>query len=557
LRYAKAIFPKTLIFIYHVKTMEFCARDNVLKLLDKRADGLSHGYRQNVAILGEELIGKTSLIHSWLSRYHNNLIVAVYLEVKALEINLFSEQFIGRFLFAFLKNSQIPLQEDIGFLMEHAQKYIPKTIAAAKEILSARKSKKAESVFTKLLELPELFFLESGKRCIIIFDEFHQFDGLKPKGLYKEWRERIMFGKNTMYVLLSSKKLRAQEILSSELALLFGNFEKIELAPFDAKASHTFVCEKLKDFPVSTALIDFIVSLTAGKPFYLNAVATAFADYHTKNASVAPSIDTCTASLKNILLDPWGIVNKHFSGVIDCVTKQLGNALCTTILLELCLGMKRITHIAHTTGKTKKEAAVLLERLCAMELVVKNSDHYCLIDKFFSFWLQSVYAHQLHNFSADSDKQTEIFRKEVKRLFLEFCDAQDKAISERLMELFSRFSNEAVEIHHKRVRLNHFKEVKLLKINGKKLKEGILARAPSNLWIAGFKEERVSEEDIIDFVNACKRFKYAKSQKRIFIAFDDIDANARLIAKEAKIATWDMACVNSLLDMYDRPRIVR
>lgn len=537
--------------------MESCARDNVLELLDKRADGLSRGYRQNVAIIGEELIGKTSLIHFWLSRYHNNFIVSVYLEVKALDGSHFPEQFIGRFLFAFLKNSQIPLQEDIGFLMEHAQKYIPKTIAAAKEILSERKNKKTESAFTKLLELPELFFLESGKRCIIIFDEFHQFDDLKPKGFYKQWRERIMFGKNTMYVLLSSKKLRAQEILSSELALLFGNFEKIELAPFDAKASYALVSDKLKNFSVSNTLIDFIVSLTAGKPFYLNAAATAFGDYLTKNAPAAPSIDACIVSLKNILLDPWGIVNKHFSGVIDCVNKQLSNALLTKMLLELSLGMKRIAHIAHTIGKTKKEAAVLLDKLCAMELVVKNSDHYCLVDRFFAFWLQSVYAHQLHNFSADYDKQAEIFKKEIKRLFREFCDSQNKAISERLMELFSRFSNEAVEIHHKRVRLNHFKEVKLLKINGKKLKEGILARTSSNLWIAGFKEEKASEEDIIDFVNACRRFKYAKSQKRIFIAFDDIDANARLIAKEEKIATWDMACINSLLDMYDKPRIVR
>lgn len=537
--------------------MEFYGRQDSISLLNKRVDGFSNGYRQNIAILGVEFIGKTHLIQYWLSQYCNNFIVPIYLEVKPQEIHLFVEQFIGRFLFFFLKNSQIILKDDINFLITHSEKYIPKTISAIKQILSEKKNKKLDAVFTKLLGLAELFYLETGKRCIIVFDEFHLFSELITKDIYADWRKKIMLGKNTMYVLLSSKKQRALEILASDLALLFGNFEKIELQPFDTKTAQALAGDRLKDLDVPQSIIDFVISFSAHKPFYLNTVCTAFADYHSKNASSAPTIDTLIVSLEDNFLAAWGILNRHFSCVIDTAAKQLSTPGVTKILIGLSSGMSRIRQIAHLSAKTKKEAGALLTQLCALDLVAKNADSYCLTDKLFGFWLRCIYAQQLHNFSADSVKQSAAFKKDMENLYREYYDAQNKAVAQRIMELFNQFSNEAVEIHNKCIRLNHFKEVKLVNIQGKKMKEGILARTPSSLWITGFKEERVSEEDMIDFINACKKFKYAKCQKRIFIVFDEIDANANLIAKEGKIATWDMAFVNSLLDMYGQPRIVR
>ena len=114
-----------------------------------------------------------------------------------------------------------------------------------------------------------------------------------------------------------------------------------------------------------------------------------------------------------------------------------------------------------------------------------------------------------------------------------------------------------MEFHKKRLRLNHFKEVKMLNLNAGQPQKGIIARSANSLWIAAFKEDKVNEEDMRDFVRACKRFKYNKSQKRIFIAFDNIDDNARLIAKEEKVSTWDAQAVNTLLDIYSQPRIIK
>ena len=142
-------------------------------------------------------------------------------------------------------------------------------------------------------------------------------------------------------------------------------------------------------------------------------------------------------------------------------------------------------------------------------------------------------------------------------LFDEFRGAQDRQTNERIFELFNKFSDESVEFHKKRLRLNHFKEVKMLTLNPPRLQKGIIARSANSLWITAFKEDRVGEEDMRDFVRACKKFKYNKSQKRVFIAFNKIDDNAKLIAKEEKVNTWDAQEVNTLLDIYSQPRIIK
>ena len=66
--------------------MEFYGRQDLLELLNKRSDALSKGYRQNMAIIGAELIGKTSLLKHWLSQYCDTRIVTVYIEIRHEEI---------------------------------------------------------------------------------------------------------------------------------------------------------------------------------------------------------------------------------------------------------------------------------------------------------------------------------------------------------------------------------------------------------------------------------------------------------------------------------------
>jgi len=537
--------------------MKFYGRQEILELLNKRVNGLGEGYRQNIAIIGEEHIGKTHLIQYWLSKYCNNYIVPIYIEVKPQELDNFSQKFIGIFLYTFLQNSQISLHDDIGYLLRKAQNYIPRTAKLCRDLLGEHKKKRPQDDFVKIFHLPEVFYEETGKRCCVILDEFHRIEEMGIKDLYADLRKCIMLNKNTMYLLVSSRRQTAERILASNLNLLFGNFQKVDLESFNAKTALLFIQDKLKHLDVSEEILNFIIDFSASRPFYLNVICNALADYHTKNTGVHPTIDSLVVSLESVFLEEWGILNKLFSGLLKELETNTKNPTVTKILIELANGTKRLPEIARRLHKTKKEVSLLLNQLQAFDLISKTVDIYMLCDRVFGFWLKYIFAAYLNAFAVESHKQGQLFRKELRLLFDNFNEEQAKAMSERILELFNQFSNESVQLQKKHLRLNHFKEVKLFNINGEKIREGILCRAPNSLWIAGIKEDYVGEDDIIEFIDACKKFKYNKPLKRILITLDEMDVNARLIAKEEKIITWDLPCINSLLEIYGRPRIVK
>lgn len=538
--------------------MEFYGRQDLLELLNKRADALSGGYRQNLAIIGTELMGKTSLLKHWLSKYCDNRIVTVYIEIRQEEVSSFGERFIGNLLLSFLKNSHSALKDDIIFLLEKCEKYIPKTTASARKILFERYARRTEGLFTKLLELVELFSGESGKYCVLIFDEFHLLGRISPKDIYASWRKHIMLNKNTMYVLLSSKKELSGKILTKDLALLFGNFEKIDLPPFDNKTSIGFIRNKLKSWNVSEQILSFIVNLSSGKPFYLNAICDALMNYHLKSARAAITFDSFINSQEDIFIGEWGILNSRFSSLIQQIDSVFKDTAVFSVITALASGLNILSDVTQRCGKSKKYVSHVLNKLYEEDFISKNSDVYILDDALFALWLRCAYVKKTGVFNMEPEKEKELFKNEMGAIFADFRDAQTKEISQRLMELFGKFNNESIEVHKKRLRLNLFKEIKLLDLGAKQLNKGIVARSASAVWITGFKEDRAKEEDLLEFADFCKRFKYGKtqSQKRIFIALNEIDANASLIAKEEKISTWDTTLVNSLFDIYGKPRIV-
>lgn len=541
--------------------MEFYGRQDLLELLNKRADAFSKGYRQNLAIVGTELIGKTTLLKHWLSKYCDNRIVAVYIEARLEEANTFGERFIRSLFFSFLKDSHNGLKDDVVFLLERCAKYIPKTAALAGKILSERHVKRSEVLFAKLLELVELFNNESAKSCVLIFDEFHLLSRMSPKDIYPSWCKHIMLNKNAMYILLSSKKELAGRILAEDLALLFGNFEKIGLQPFDNKTSIAFIRNKLKSLDVPEQVLSFIVSLSSGRPFYLNAICEALMSYHHKAAREGGiTFDFFVRSQEDALIGEWGILSRRFLSLTREAREIFKDAAVFGVLSALASGLNTVSAVAQRCSRTRKYICAVLNRLCEDDFISRNADVYILDDPLFALWLRCARANRLGVFDIEAQKERELFKNEMESVFKDFRDAQNKEISQRLMELFGKFNNESIEVHKKRLRLNLFKEIKLLDLKAaKQPSKRIVARCPGAVWIAGFKEDRAKEEDVVEFADFCKKFKYGKSQsqKRIFIALNEMDPNASLIAKEEKISTWDAALVNSLFDIYGKPRIIK
>ncbi|MCM8800811.1 MAG: hypothetical protein NC912_02190 [Candidatus Omnitrophica bacterium] len=525
---------------------KFFDRENHLEILKKRISDLKYGYRQNIAIIGDELIGKTSLIFKLINQFYDNYIIILYLEIRSETISTFVKRFIGVLLYNFLINSDTSLKEDLDFLIKKSEKYIPKTTEKIRLILNALERRKTEDIFSELLSLCELIHEESGKFCIIIWDEFHNLESIGIKNLYREWSKLLISQKNTLYIIISSQKFKAQLILSKHLSLLFGNFQIISVEPFDIKTSEEFIENRLNGFNLDLGLRNFIVHFTGGWPLYLELITEAV--LKTKETNL---VDI----LENLLFEPLGILNQRFSSYLKRLLDNPYHHDYMMILYLIASGHNKIKDISRILHKQNKQLSLIINRLLELDIITKNGDFLKINDRVFSFWLRFVYQAKQHSLTFDAKNQRDLFRNYIETLIKEFLFNSQKSVTERLIELLHLFENERLQIGRKKLKLSHFREIKPLEFNCRNFKNGLICRSNESLWILALKQDLLTEDDIVEFVNECKRYR-RKLDKKIIITLQDIDTNAQLRALEEKILTLNLENLNQLFDIFYKPRII-
>ena len=78
---------------------KFFGRQDVLDLFKKRVQALKDGYRQNMALTGQSLVGKSSIILHFLYLVREEGFVPVYVEVVKEPFRLFANKFIATLLY--------------------------------------------------------------------------------------------------------------------------------------------------------------------------------------------------------------------------------------------------------------------------------------------------------------------------------------------------------------------------------------------------------------------------------------------------------------------------
>lgn len=524
----------------------FFGRKAQLDLLRKRVSGLKDNYRQNIAIIGDELVGKTSLIFKFIESFHDNRILTVFIDTRIESADMFSKRFIGVLLYNFLSNSGLILKEDLEFLIDKSSRYIPKTIDKIKSILNNISRRKTASIFPELISLCESIYLETGKSSVVIFDEFHNLELLGFKNLYKDWSKVLISNKNTMFIIVSSLKCRAKDILSKGLSLLFGNFEVITLEPFDIKTSLEYLDIRLKAVNIPLPLKNFIVHFTGGYPMYLDIISESLVI--NKGGSLAEK-------LEEILFSTSGALNQRFSNYLKRFNdRALGNDYVELLYL-IASGRNKLKEIAHILRKKKSELGIMVARLLELDTLTRNGDFLQINDRVFSFWLKFVYQEKLNSLTFDAKNQKVKFHAQIETMIQEFMLNSQKTLMERMNDLFRLFEDEILQVEKKKIRLNHFREIIPLEFKNRSLKNGLIGRSHDSLWIVAVKLDNLTEEDIMEFSKECRKYRH-KLQRKIIVTLDDIDANARLRAMEEKVWAWDINSLNQLFDLYSRPRVI-
>ena len=161
----------------------------------------------------------------------------------------------------------------------------------------------------------------------------------------------------------------------------------------------------------------------------------------------------------------------------------------------------------------------------------------------------------MRSLTFDARNQKEKFRDSIQELIQEFLLQSAKPLANRVYELLQLFEDDLMQIERKKVRLNHFREIKPLAFKQRFLKDGLLGRSSGALWILAIKSDALTEQDITEFAKECKRYHH-KSQRKVMITLKEVDVNARLRALEEKIWTWDLSSLNLILDLFSKPRVI-
>ncbi len=537
----------------------FFGRQEIIDLLIKRADGLKSGYRQNVAIIGHQQLGKTSILRHFLHTYQDPHVLSVYVEIKLQALDYFIEQFSRSLLYqALIQKEKIDPAETLSHLTMKAMAQLPKTVDRINEIAVLLKHRHAEEAYTKLFELTSVLKSETGRNCIVILDEFHRLGEFGVKNAFSDFGKRIMVQKDTMYLLSSSSFSASRKILAEKLSLLFGNFERIYLEPFDFETSFQFLEKKLSPLTLSQNLKYFLVAFTDGHPFFLETIASRLKEHSAAPDSLVISKKAVGEVLLKLLFESQGVLNQFFLKLLSPWTRPNSRGSHILILTELSKGKNKLKDLAGAVNRSQKEVSKEIRELMQHELIVKTGVFYRFHNKIFKFWLREVYEKKELSLLGVPGK-AEDFLAGIDRRIEESDALLQTRPAERVTQLLGLFKNDIVEFGEKRRKLPHFTEF-IEQSDAKNAADGntreLIAKGHGRCWVCKIVEEKATEKEVLELIEGGSKNKNL-SPTKVLVALKGFEENAKLLAKEKRIFTLGLSRINLLMDIYGKEPIIQ
>lgn len=535
----------------------FFGRTKTLDLLKRRVIDLKEGYRQNIAILGNQFVGKTSLLHHFIANLDERDVTVVYLDFENKDFGYFMSKLIGSLLYNYSKKNNLSLHDDINLLLETTKDHIPNTVQVIRKIQKDFGKGKVSECYLGLLTLPEVFTNETEQFCVLVLDEFQNIDNFMIPDAFINLGKKIMTQKKCLYIVSSSFPSLAQKILSEKLSLLFGNFEIVDIDAFGLATSQKFIDQNLKGIKIGVQLRGFLTDFAGGHPLYLNLLCRELINLcsiHNQGEVYKPIL---TQAVENTIFDRWGVISRHFEIIIKDICGGRGNSIISSILISLSNGKYKIDEIINDVIIKKAQMTQRLNRLIELGVVVKNGDFYCFKDKLLKYWIKFVYQKRLRDVELAPDKQRKQYKEEFHKLIDDFNVTSRKDLSSRIVELFNCFDNEAFSLNGRKYRLPLFRTVEPFRFKNESgiYFDMIKASSENDQWFVVVKKDNVGETDINTVLSEVKKMT-KRIDRCLIISLTGLDENARIRALEERFWIWNEGEINTLLTLFDKPYIL-
>jgi len=535
----------------------FFGRTEILDLFKKRVSDLKEGCRQNISLLGRPYVGKSALLQHFLANFDDEDVTIIYLDLEHKDLDYFISKFIGTLLYGFSKHRRLPLHEDISLLMETTKTFIPRTIEVVKKIRFDFSRGKANDAFLGLLALPEIFTNETGKFCVLIFDEFQNLEEFPVADVFQELGKKIMTQKRCLYFVSSSFPSVANRILSEKLSLLFGNFEIVEMDALDLKTSYEFIECNLKGIKIGSQLKNLLIDFSGGHALYLNLICQEIVNLTAIHQQPEVFLPILSQAIENTIFARWGVLSRHFELVVNELCSGKGNQSMSSLLMSLANGKQKVVELAAEETRKKSQVLQKIHRLIEVGVMVKNGNLYFFKDKLFKYWIKYVYQRRRKDIEFAPDRQKKQFKEEFSRTIESFKITSRKDFPSRIMELLYCFDNESFDLNGRMYKLPLFRELTPVRIkneNGNSL-DLIKAFTADSCWYIVLKDN-LAENDVNAVLSELKT-NGVRPERCLIISLTGMDENTRLKALQERFWIWNEQELNTLLTLFDKPFIAR
>lgn len=543
----------------------FLVRGEISSLIEKRIGALEKGYRQNIGLVGMPGSGKTY----FLARLFQSIsvhprFIPIYIHAWGIDFEQLADRWVGAILTGLFLSQGVQAPQTFHSLLLASDPIIPKTTDKIRHLKKNLRKEKTTVLFKELFAITETLAQETGKKLILMIDEFDQLEFMGGSDLFSVLGKEIMVQKNTLYLAVSSAPAKAKEIFREKLSMLFGNFEVLDMGCFGFEETAAFLDASLPGVDFSSSQKEFLIHLTDGKPDYLelilNQLENCLAKHAASETSFIKNPDGVLSSnhlfeaIHRELTFPHGRISQIFhrmTGVCRLFGKDAPAAL--RILIAMSHGRSRVNAIASAIDRKISDTKKVLGRLEEKDLIRRRGTFYLLEDPLFRFWLREVFEKESHLYHPDHSVLDEELMLALKRDF-EKTEASEVGTFERRIEsLLKEFRNDSFEIDGRKIQCPQFSEIN---VRTQGVAPAVFAAKNSKVkWHCQLYYGKITEDDVIAFQEDIKKYR-KKPQQRILLMLRGIDQNAKLRAQEAGFLLWDLRLINSVLNLYDLPKII-
>jgi len=507
-----------------------------LSALDKRVKAFTLGYRQNIAILGGDKEETSYLLNNYLTRNSSDELTYLYTSSAYAG----GKEFFKAIAFSLLSDYTCK-SESLDNLINYASPVLISTTNFIKDCL-----KKENISFLDVLEAINKFINESNRNCVLIIEEFLSLAGIF-NNFYQDFSKFIIIQRNCMVVLTTSNSRDAEKVLSGELNLLFGNFEKVFLDENASLANYFYFKNLLAPLTPSPLFLSFFVNIFGANITYYDLMAQTIKNNYQSEDEEGSII----AIVKKTFYLRETYLFQKFIKKIDLIKFYFKDSITILkLLFALGQGYLRKSELVSLGIYNSKDLTNRLQKLLDLNYIESLGNIYKIRDSLFSFWLTSVFKSYFSPPVLNPQQKQTLLERDLREKFILFKEEFSKDKLKKIMQLFSSFKNDSLRLGKNKYQLPTIENAKVISYPTRDFH--LLIGEGKEIVFAGIKEKNVEDKDIFDFIEKGSNIK-GKKVKKIFVSLDNLPPTARLIAKNNKLTIWDINEINRLLTVYNKP----